>query len=154
MKKPAKASIEVRGTVVNIVTQNEADYICLTDIARLRNPEANLGAGGGAVKPFIGFASGDEPEISPDDAIAQRAVEAIRKPLRPELVNRLTKVVHFKPLGMETAREILGKLMRELNERLEGVVVRGREDDSDGETPPERLGALNRQIHFHKSSPP
>ncbi|MCX6879188.1 MAG: KilA-N domain-containing protein [Verrucomicrobia bacterium] len=40
MKKPAKASIEVRGTVVNIVTQNEEDYICLTDIARFRNPDA------------------------------------------------------------------------------------------------------------------
>jgi hypothetical protein len=39
MKKPAKASIEVRGTVVNIVTQNETDYICLTDIARSKDPE-------------------------------------------------------------------------------------------------------------------
>jgi len=39
MKKPAKASIEVRGTVVNIVTQNEEDYICLTDIARFKDPE-------------------------------------------------------------------------------------------------------------------
>jgi hypothetical protein len=40
MKKPAKATIEVRGTVVNIVTQNEGDYICLTDIARFRKPDA------------------------------------------------------------------------------------------------------------------
>ncbi len=39
MKKPAKTSIEVRGTVVNIVTQNESDYICLTDIARSKDPE-------------------------------------------------------------------------------------------------------------------
>jgi hypothetical protein len=39
MKKPAKTSIEVRGTVVNIVTQNEADYICITDIARFKDPE-------------------------------------------------------------------------------------------------------------------
>jgi len=28
MKKPAKASIEVQGTVVNIVTQKEENYIC------------------------------------------------------------------------------------------------------------------------------
>jgi ATP-dependent Clp protease ATP-binding subunit ClpA len=33
--------------------------------------------------------------------------------LRPELVNRLTRIVHFKPLGMETVREILGKLIAE-----------------------------------------
>jgi ATP-dependent Clp protease ATP-binding subunit ClpC len=44
--------------------------------------------------------------------------EAIRKHLRPELVNRLTKVVHFKPLGIETVREILRKLVGELNRRL------------------------------------
>jgi len=40
MKNPSKTSIEVRGTVVNIVTKNESDYICLTDIARFRNPDA------------------------------------------------------------------------------------------------------------------
>ena len=39
MKKPAKASIKVRGTVVNIVSLNEADYICLTDIARSKGPD-------------------------------------------------------------------------------------------------------------------
>jgi ATP-dependent Clp protease ATP-binding subunit ClpA len=51
--------------------------------------------------------------------------DAIRKHLRPELVNRLTKIVPFKPLGMDTAREILGKLIAELNGRLEerGVTV-------------------------------
>jgi hypothetical protein len=40
MKKPTKASIEVQGIVVNIVTQKDGDYICLTDIARSRNPDA------------------------------------------------------------------------------------------------------------------
>ena len=79
---------------------------------------SNLGTGGGPAKPFIGFASGDEPEVSPNDAIAQRAQEAIRHSLRPELVNRLTKVVHFKPLDSGTVREILGKLLAALNERL------------------------------------
>jgi ATP-dependent Clp protease ATP-binding subunit ClpC len=79
---------------------------------------SNLGAGGGPVKPFIGFSAGDQPQVSTDRAIVQRAEEAIRKHLRPELVNRLTKVVHFKPLEMETAREILGKLVAEFNRRL------------------------------------
>ena len=52
------------------------------------------------------------------DARATLEEEAIRKQLRPELVNRLTQVVHFKPLEMETAREILGKLVAEFNRRL------------------------------------
>ena len=86
---------------------------------------SNLGTGAGPVKPFIGFASGDEPEASANPVIAQRAEEAIRKHLRPELVNRLTKVVHFKPLKMETAREILAKLVADFNDRLadRGVTV-------------------------------
>jgi ATP-dependent Clp protease ATP-binding subunit ClpA len=86
---------------------------------------SNLGTGGGPVKPFIGFASGDEPEVPPDEAIVQRAQDAIRHSLRPELVNRLTKIVHLKPLGVATVREILGKLLAALNERLadRGVTV-------------------------------
>lgn len=51
--------------------------------------------------------------------------EAIRRHLRPELINRLTKIVHFKPLGMQEAREIVGKLIAQLNQRLadRGVTV-------------------------------
>jgi ATP-dependent Clp protease ATP-binding subunit ClpC len=85
---------------------------------------SNLGTGAAAPKPFIGFAvaSQDRQAGSPSSSDRQDAYppvqEAIRKHLRPELVNRLTKVVHFKPLGMETAREILGKLMDEFNKRL------------------------------------
>lgn len=54
-----------------------------------------------------------------------RAGAAIRKNLRPELVNRLTKVVHFRRLGKETVRDILGKLLANLNTRLadRGVIV-------------------------------
>lgn len=83
---------------------------------------SNLGTGGAAPKPFIGFAVGKEDHRQDACAPVQ---EAIRKHLRPELVNRLTKVVHFKPLGIDTAREILGKLMIDFNKRLtdRGVTV-------------------------------
>ena len=87
---------------------------------------SNLGSRAAAPKPFIGFAvqtRGDRaarPLTHEDHGRAARAPveEAIRKHLRPELVNRLTKVVHFKPLGLETAREILGKLVADFNKRL------------------------------------
>ena len=36
---------------------------------------------------------------------AQRAQDAIRCRLRPELVNRLTKIVHFRPLSVATVRD-------------------------------------------------
>ncbi len=66
-------------------------------------------------KRRMGF--GAEEEEHRQDACAP-VEEAIRKHLRPQLVNRLTKVVHFKLLGIETAREILGKLVAEFNNRL------------------------------------
>ena len=49
---------------------------------------------------------------------------------------------------MDTAREILGKLMEELNERLATAGGVGREEDSGGETPPER-SAARRPSHFY-----
>jgi hypothetical protein len=39
-KKPAKTTIEVRGTEVSVVTEHNQDNICLTDIARYRNADA------------------------------------------------------------------------------------------------------------------
>ncbi|WP_269848988.1 KilA-N domain-containing protein [Methanosarcina horonobensis] len=39
MKKTRNTSIDVRGTAVSIVSQEDADYICLTDIARYKNPD-------------------------------------------------------------------------------------------------------------------
>jgi ATP-dependent Clp protease ATP-binding subunit ClpA len=84
---------------------------------------SNLGSG--VVKNRrMGFGM-EEEEGGGQDARAT-VEEAIRKHLRPELVNRLTKVVHFKPLGMETAREILGKLVAEFNERLAVAAVYDR----------------------------
>jgi ATP-dependent Clp protease ATP-binding subunit ClpC len=82
---------------------------------------SNLGSGA-VKKRRLGFGM-EEEECGRDDHTP--CEEAIRKHLRPELVNRLTKIVHFKPLGMETAREILGKLLNDFNKRLvdRGVTV-------------------------------
>ena len=38
MKKPTKATIEDRGTVVSVLSEKQNNYICLTDIARRRVP--------------------------------------------------------------------------------------------------------------------
>jgi len=39
MKKTRNTSIDVRGTAISIVSQKDEDYICLTDIARYKNPD-------------------------------------------------------------------------------------------------------------------
>jgi ATP-dependent Clp protease ATP-binding subunit ClpC len=87
---------------------------------------SNLGSANTTKKPFIGFAVGDPPPVPPAQAKEHQAEDAIRMHLRPELVNRLTKIVHFKPLGMDTARKVLGKLMEDFNQRLleRGVTVK------------------------------
>ncbi len=85
---------------------------------------SNLGSGDGPVKPFIGFSDADKPLDSPNEAVAKREDEAIRKHLRPELINRLSKIVHFQPLGFETAREVLYKLIDDFNNRLKDKDVK------------------------------
>lgn len=39
MTKSRKATIEVKGAEITVLTQNEKDFICLTDIARQREPD-------------------------------------------------------------------------------------------------------------------
>jgi ATP-dependent Clp protease ATP-binding subunit ClpC len=75
---------------------------------------SNLGTCG-PMKRRMGF--GMEEQENREDAFAP-VEEAIRKQLRPELINRLTKIVHFHTLALETAREILGKLIADFNLRL------------------------------------
>ncbi|MCX6879113.1 MAG: AAA family ATPase, partial [Verrucomicrobia bacterium] len=104
---------------------------------------SNLGAG--QMRRKMGF--GMEQEGGGQDARAT-VDEAIRRHLRPELVNRLTRIVHFKPLGMATAREILGKMVRELNDRLADAVIADPPAFPGGETPPARPAA-GRGSHAH-----
>ena len=71
---------------------------------------SNLGTGG-VVKRKMGFAAeeeaGGQDEVDGEHAARATVEEAILKHLRPELVNRLTKIVHFQPLG----REILDRII-------------------------------------------
>jgi ATP-dependent Clp protease ATP-binding subunit ClpC len=82
---------------------------------------SNLGSGV-AKKRRMGFGAEEDEEVGDTPTL----LEAVKRHFRPELVNRLTKVVHFKPLGMEAAREILGKLVVDFNKRLRdrGVTVK------------------------------
>ena len=76
--------------------------------------------GSGVVKKRrMGFGAEEDEEVGETPTL----IEAVKRHFRPELVNRLTKVVHFKPLGMDTAREIFGKLLDDFNKRLTDRVV-------------------------------
>jgi AAA domain (Cdc48 subfamily) len=78
---------------------------------------SNLGSGE-VKKRRMGFGAEEDEVVE-----TPTHLEAVKRHFRPELVNRLTKVVHFKPLELETAREILGKLVAEFNQRLAVAAV-------------------------------
>jgi ATP-dependent Clp protease ATP-binding subunit ClpC len=89
---------------------------------------SNLGSGA-IVKRRMGFGAEEDEEVGETPTL----LEAVKRHFRPELLNRLSKVVHFKPLEMETAREILGKLVAEFNERLRDRNVTVALDESAAE---------------------
>jgi len=56
--------------------------------------------------------------------------EAIRKHTRPELLNRLTKIVHFNPLGMPIAAALPGGRVAS-GQAIEFVVINGSLSSAD-----------------------
>ena len=39
MSKPKKSIIQVQGTAISIITQRADDYICITDLAKHKEPD-------------------------------------------------------------------------------------------------------------------
>ena len=86
---------------------------------------SNLGAAASAPKKEMGFGAKANMEGDKDDGLEARINEAVRKHLRPELINRLSAVVPFHPLGKEEVRGIVLKCLGNLNNRLadRGIIV-------------------------------
>ena len=72
-------------------------------------------------KGALGFSLGDEEEEKPKDQPDPR--DALRKTLRPELINRLDEVVVFNPLGREALCAIVNHYVTDIADRLEGRKV-------------------------------
>lgn len=90
---------------------------------------SNLGAGA-AKNREVGFGADREtPEASADDRM-KHIQGAVKKHLRPELINRLTAIVQFNELSRDDLREIVAKLVRQMNTQLESKEVRVVLDDS------------------------
>jgi len=83
---------------------------------------SNLGSG---VVPKRRMGFGMEEEHNWQDAHAPRE-EAIRKHLRPELVNRLTMIVHFNTLGMDAARNLERVMDRFLGKLISNALLSGK----------------------------
>jgi len=89
---------------------------------------SNLGAGEmhSIMRPNLGFAASEMErqcaegivDGSLNDKIARAGVEAARRKFTPEFMNRIDKVVVFRPLGERELRQILGLELNLLQQRI------------------------------------
>ncbi|HKX00779.1 MAG TPA: AAA family ATPase [Bryobacteraceae bacterium] len=89
---------------------------------------SNLGAAemGSILRPNLGFAASEierqngtgELDESTTDKISRAGVEAARRKFTPEFMNRIDKVVVFKPLGQAELRKVLGLELGILQQRI------------------------------------
>ena len=89
---------------------------------------SNLGAGemSSILRPNLGFAASEiekqhqngKLDDSTTDKIARAGVDAARRKFTPEFMNRIDKVVVFKPLGTCELRKILGLELNILQQRI------------------------------------
>jgi len=89
---------------------------------------SNLGASemGSIMRPGLGFATGEiersraEGSVDQDlnDRLSRAGVEAARRRFTPEFMNRIDKVVVFRPLGEEQLNRILDLELAQLQRRI------------------------------------
>ena len=79
---------------------------------------SNLGSGELAAKKEMGFGAKPESPAEIQARMDERIKSAIKKHLRPELVNRLSSIVQFHQLAPADIREIVEKCLAALNARL------------------------------------
>lgn len=79
---------------------------------------SNLGTAAAEKRKHLGF--GAEPIDGENhiEDLQARVMEGIKRNLRPELLNRFSRIVIFNPLGRENVREIIEKFIGRLNARL------------------------------------
>jgi ATP-dependent Clp protease ATP-binding subunit ClpB len=89
---------------------------------------SNLGATemGSIMKPHLGFAAGEierrhsegRVDENLNDKVSRAGVEAARRKFTPEFMNRIDKVVSFRPLGSEQLYRILSLELNMLQQRI------------------------------------
>lgn len=88
---------------------------------------SNLG-GAAPVKKKMGFGAAALSAEAED--LQERIAEAVKRHLRPELLNRISRTVVFNPITAQHVREIIGKFLTRLNERLADQSLRLTLDES------------------------
>ena len=90
---------------------------------------SNLGSSAAPAGKKLGFGAAPADE-DVAQALHSRIADAIKRHLRPELLNRISRTVVFNPLNKENVREIAEKFIARLNERLREQGFRLTVDES------------------------
>ena len=90
---------------------------------------SNLGSAAPVKKRRMGFGAADSGSVTANE-MEGRIQEAIRSHLRPELLNRLSRIVVFNSLTPQHVRAIAEKFISHLNERLNAQGMRLTMDES------------------------
>src|SRR5450432_1488889 len=91
---------------------------------------SNLGTAAVGKKKHLGFgAKSAEGENGIDDLQA-RIMEGVKRHLRSELLNRISRTVVFNPLAVEHVRDIADKFIARLNARIDDQGLRLTLDES------------------------
>ena len=78
----------------------------------------NIGARFAGGSPAMGF-SGGEREAERYDRMKARVMEEVKRSFRPELLSRIDDVIVFRPLTARERRQILQRLLEQLQQRLQ-----------------------------------
>ena len=78
---------------------------------------SNLGSRTAPTAKKLGFGAAP-PDEDAAQALHARIADAVKRQLRPELLNRISQTVVFNPLSKENVREIVEKFIVRLNARL------------------------------------
>ncbi len=118
-----KAHPDVANTLLQILEEG-----CLTDgLGRrvdFRNTvvilTSNIGCDFAAQAPTVGFLPGEAAKgvLMAHDALRRRILEAVRKTLKPELLNRFDETIVFRALDRDAARRILAIEIERVRRRL------------------------------------
>src|SRR6202047_3399918 len=84
-----------------------------TEMSSLLNPKLGFNAGEAARRSLAG-----ESDEKLDGKIKRSGLEAARKKFTPEFINRLDKIVTFKPLGSDELRKILDIELNMVQQRI------------------------------------
>ena len=80
---------------------------------------SNLGTQSLHASRSLGFGLADDRSEVDRSAYQRQIQDALQQSLRPELLNRISQVVWFYPLGAEVVRQIIDKILANLHPRLE-----------------------------------